>query len=132
MEDLAEALRGVLSGEEKVLAAYLFGSKARGESSPESDVDVAVLLSELPENLLDFYLSLAGRLVEAAGNVDLVIANLAPPALNFQVISRGRLVYCRDERARIAFEARVLDEFMDLSRALRRYDECMLEEILSR
>jgi len=40
-------------------SAVLFGSHARGEDREESDVDVAVILSEMPDSLIDTKLALA-------------------------------------------------------------------------
>ena len=40
-------------------SAILFGSHARGEDSEDSDVDVAVVLTDLPASLIDTKLALA-------------------------------------------------------------------------
>ena len=40
-------------------SAVLFGSHARGEGREESDVDVAVILSDMPDSLIDTKLALA-------------------------------------------------------------------------
>jgi predicted nucleotidyltransferase len=56
-EEVIEALRRVFNDDERVLVAYIFGSKARGTDMESSDVDIAVLLSSTPENLLDYYLT---------------------------------------------------------------------------
>jgi len=40
-------------------SAILFGSHARGEDREESDVDVAVVLTDLPASLIDTKLALA-------------------------------------------------------------------------
>lgn len=40
----ARELRGLLAGERGIKEAYLFGSVARGEEKPESDIDVALLV----------------------------------------------------------------------------------------
>lgn len=50
--EVSGALKEVFEGDEKILAAYLFGSKARGTNIEGGDVDVAVFLSATPENLL--------------------------------------------------------------------------------
>jgi predicted nucleotidyltransferase len=57
LEEVIEALRRVFDDDERVLVAYIFGSKARGTDMESSDVDIAVLLSSSPENLLDYYLT---------------------------------------------------------------------------
>jgi predicted nucleotidyltransferase len=126
-----EALSRFFEGEHEVLVAYLFGSSARGFSSLESDVDIAVLLATAAGGLLDAYLRLVDGLSQVLGDrLDLVILNAAPPLLKYQVIKHGKVVFCRDERARVAFEARAMSEYLDLAIALRRYDECLLRRML--
>ena len=122
----------ILFGEEnRVLVAYLFGSHAKGNQTTKSDIDIAVLLSEVPQKILEYYLHLVNELSQVLGNeIDLIILNTAPPLLKHQTIKHGKLVYCRDEKSRIEFEARTQDEYLDFSRALARYDECFLKRVL--
>jgi predicted nucleotidyltransferase len=127
----AEALTVVFEKDSMIQVAYLFGSRCKGTNVPESDIDVAVLLAELPDEMLDYYLDLIGRLSEVLGdNVDLVVLNAAPPLLRHQVISCGKVIYSRDERARVEFEARAEREYLDFSRFKERYDERMMEELV--
>jgi len=44
---------------ERFHSAILFGSHARGEGREDSDVDVAVVLSDMPASLIDTKLALA-------------------------------------------------------------------------
>lgn len=113
-----------------MLVAYLFGSHIRGASTSQSDVDVAVLLSTIPKNLLEYFLHLVNEASKVIrGELDLIILNLAPPLLKHQVIRHGKVIYCRDEGARVEFEAGAEDEYLDLRRANGRYDERLLREI---
>ncbi|MEM1913610.1 MAG: nucleotidyltransferase domain-containing protein [Thermofilaceae archaeon] len=124
------ALAKIFQDEERILAAYLFGSRAKGYATPESDYDIAVLLSETPRDLLDFYLRLLNKLTDTLGdNVDLVILNEAPPELKYQVVKHGKPIYVRNERARVAFESRTIREYLDFSRILKRYDECLAKRL---
>lgn len=131
-EEIIAALRETLKNEEKISAAYLFGSYARGANTPLSDVDIAVLLSETPKNLLEYHLHLINKLSSIVGdNMDLIILNTAPPMLKHQIIKHGRIIYSRSERERVIFEAKAECEYLDFSRALRRYDECLIKQILT-
>jgi len=63
----------------------VFGSVARGDASPESDVDVLV---ELDESTFDRYMDLKLYLEDLLGRrVDLVQADRIKPALRDQILS---------------------------------------------
>jgi len=108
--------------EQEIVALYLFGSAAAGTQTPLSDIDIAVLL---PENIpahqhFDRRLQMTLDLMKLLGTdkIDLVILNQAPPLLKYQVINRGKVIYCRDERQRSHFEARVILEYLDFKPVL--------------
>jgi hypothetical protein len=97
---------------------YLFGSQVSGEVWGESDVDLAVLLG--PGVSRDRYggirVELIGELMSVFGSnkVDVVILNEAPPLLTYEgVIRSGRLLFEKDKLARIRFEVRAFQEYMD-------------------
>ena len=73
------ALRQELSERYTVVRIGVFGSCARGDDSPESDVDILV---ELAEPTFDHYMDLKFRLEEVLGRpVDLVMADTVKPRL---------------------------------------------------
>lgn len=104
---LVRALRAALATYPAVQVAYLFGSRARGETRDGSDVDVAVLGEVDP-------LSLASDLESAAGaRVDLVQLRSAPVELAARVVQEGVRLLVRDETARVSHHAEVLDRYFD-------------------
>jgi len=126
----ASRLVDVFKHDERILVAYMFGSKSRGLQTTESDTDIAVLLYELPKNLLDYYLDLMERLSTVLGDsIDLVVLNTAPPLLKHQVIKYGKILYSRDEEARVEFEARAIKEYLDFTPRSDEYDEVLIEEM---
>ena len=67
-----------------VQSLYVFGSTARGEAGPESDVDLLVELSR-PMGLFQF-LAIRYRLEELlGGSVDLVVADGLKPSIRQRV-----------------------------------------------
>lgn len=109
--------------------AYLFGSAARGETAPLSDLDVAVLFASPVTRAErdELVLELAGRLQRPGGpRVDVTVLEEAPPALRHRVVRDGRILLCLDEPCRIAFETRALREFLDFQPLLDRYDAALL------
>ena len=112
-----------------VLLAYLYGSHARGEAGPASDVDVAVLLEEM-DDATTALAGLAYALVAASGcsRVDLVLLNEVPVELAYAVIVEGRVLHRRDERTRVEYEAWVLGRYADYLPVLRTQRKEILDE----
>ncbi len=104
-------IQDVLRCEPDVVVAYLFGSHARGEAGPLSDVDIGVLLAgdgAAHGRLLD-------TLVERLGTerIDLVSLARAPLPLRYRAVRDGRLLVCRDEKLRQRFEAESVLRYLD-------------------
>lgn len=106
-----------------VAAAYLFGSRARGDAAAGSDVDVAVLLTGADRGALLGPLSrLSGVLErELERTVDLIDMRVAPPDLVHRILRDGELVLDRIPDERVAFEVRSRNEYFDLLPHLERY-----------
>jgi len=117
---LAEELAAV---DDRLVAAYLFGSVARGMDSPSSDVDVGILLQTASSDELNgLRLTLEGDLERALRQrTQVVVLNNAPPDLVHRVLRDGRLFLDRDRGARIRFEVRTRNEYFDLLPILNRY-----------
>ena len=110
-------LSAFLATRREILAAYLFGSFASDRARPDSDIDIAVVVDEknLRPNSLKYRLALMAELGSVLGrsDVDLVLMNEAPPALAQNIITKGRLIFERSRSARVAFQVRTLNVFMD-------------------
>ena len=124
----AEQLRRAFKGREQgVAAVYLFGSVARGESRPGSDLDVAVLFEPAPERgtfeslRLDLRAELESDLRQ---EIDFVVLNHAPPDLSHRVLRDAELVIEPDPSARVRFEVRARNEYWDLKPYLDEYRRC--------
>lgn len=107
-----------------VKAAYVAGSLAnRTTFGHLNDVDIAILLMEQikSDQFLDYqfyFLSeLAKRLDSDA--IDVVILNKASLMLKLQVIKHGQILYSRDEKQRVQFEARAVMDYLDY----KKFDE---------
>lgn len=125
---LAAELRSVLAKDERVDCAWLFGSVARGEAGPLSDVDVAVLLDAAvpPETRMDIAAALVEALERCCGRVDLVLLEEASPALRHRVFREGLLLFERDVRRRVAFETRGIQEYLDFQPLAEIYDRALI------
>lgn len=108
---------------DEVLAAYLFGSVARGTAHAGSDVDLALLLRNRPPATLEgLQLDLAASLErELRLPVEVVVLNTAPADLTHRVLRDGRVLLDRDRAARIRFEVQARNEYFDLEPLRRLY-----------
>jgi predicted nucleotidyltransferase len=108
-----------------VLAAYVFGSRARGEERAHSDLDVALL--EMPGRSLDIDAEdrLRRAIALATGlSVDLAWLRPSSPVLAYEVLASGRRVYARDAELADEIEECLLRRYLDtehLRRVQREY-----------
>lgn len=121
--DVVAKAEEVLRGDERLVAAYLFGSYAKGTARTDSDVDIAILFSEpTPARLGGASDQLARRLETALDrDVDVVDLSRAPADLVHRVLRDGLLLMDRDRARRIAFEVRRRAEYLDLKPYLDEY-----------
>jgi predicted nucleotidyltransferase len=124
-ETLISRITTVLQTERPVIIAYLYGSFTGAESF--RDLDVAVYLdTDILRNTsqtFEYALTLGTELdIEISEvTVDLVPLNLAPLPFAFAVLSRGRLLFSRDEQERVNYEARIRSLYFDFLPHLRFY-----------
>jgi predicted nucleotidyltransferase len=100
-----------------LLAIYVFGSHASGDSHAESDLDLAVLLPGTADPLSIWRLS--GELADIVGvPVDLVDLRSASTVMQYQIMTKGQRLWARSLEAGL-FEAFVLSEktALDTARA---------------
>ncbi len=109
-----------------LIAVYLYGSSARDQIRPDSDVDIA-LLADAPlasETLFD----LSAELAEILGrDVDLVDLARATPVLCMQVLE-GKVLFCADPQKLAWFENLAMSRYCQLNADRRE----ILNDILSR
>lgn len=93
--------------------AYLFGSCARGQAGPLSDIDLAVYLDYRldPFTAKLRYLEELYRLLNTE-RCDLVVLNNAPLILQYEVIRYGKVLKENKQR-RVSFETKVIREYLD-------------------
>jgi uncharacterized protein len=99
-----------------VVAAYRFGSTARGTASQTSDLDLAVLLDPtLPKKQYSRRREqlLCGAEKAIPQEVDLILFNEASSFLKYHILRTGQLFYERVGRVGRRFEAGALIEFFD-------------------
>jgi len=123
--DLSTAVKRALDGRRDVVAAYVFGSVARGLAHDGSDVDVGLLLEEgvriSPYELSRIALEIESN-VGSGREADVHAINNSSLRFIAQVLRDGRPVYVRDERKRIQFESAALLRYLDFKPHILLYD----------
>ena len=114
---IENAVTSCLAARKEVLAAYIFGSVASGRARRDSDVDIAVLVSDkiMRGDSWKYRLESISSLVDALcrDDVDLILLNEAPPLLAHRVLSKGKLILERSASARVAFQVRTVNRYLD-------------------
>jgi predicted nucleotidyltransferase len=126
----------VLAAHPAVNLAYLFGSAASGHMTPLSDVDIALITAPRlsPHDRLKLELAVADALAQHCGlaNADVRVINEAPVMLRGQVVTEGRLLFARDEVARVEFETRTRSEYFDFLPSAEQLREAFFAAVLQR
>lgn len=115
--DIQKALQHVQDRLPGILAVYVFGSHASGDSNNDSDLDIAVLLPGTADPLLIWRLS--GELADIVGvPVDLVDLRAASTVMQYQIVTKGQRQWGQTPDAGL-FEVFVLSEktALDTARA---------------
>ena len=118
LQTAAERVSELVAGKPEILAAYIFGSVATGRARANSDIDIAVLLDAefMKRRPSKYRTDLIAEAGSALGtfDADVVLLNEVSPALAHNVITKGKLIYERSRSARVAFQVKNLNEFLDL------------------
>lgn len=118
-------LNDYFSKRNDIIAAYLFGSQARGRIGKLSDIDVAVLLDGdwNKQGMFKTRLEILGELSDLLRreDIDVVILNEAPPLLAHRILKEGKLLHSRTEKKRLDYEVRAILRYLDWKPFLEKY-----------
>jgi predicted nucleotidyltransferase len=107
---LHEARKELLGAMPDAWACYAFGSVVRGDSRPDSDIDLAVLLP--PGHSIPEPLQLAARLVSSLGrDVDLVDLRNVGDILRMEIIGDDMAFYVADPDRLLGWEAESMTDY---------------------
>lgn len=118
LADVLAALKRAVEGSPRLAAAYVYGSTARGHTTPLSDLDVALLFSadltdpgERRQLASDIAVSLARDL--GSRPIDIRDAEALPLAVQGEVVTGGVRAASTDDVRRVRFEADVRQRYFD-------------------
>ena len=134
---LPDRLTEAIREEGDVVFVYLFGSAAKGRLRSASDLDLAVFFDAERKGTsrgatAERALDLEGHLETRLGRpVQVVALDHAPPELVQNALGHGRLLFSRDEEARVRFYVEAGRRLYDRAHArsiFERYRERRIEE----
>ncbi|HHV77719.1 MAG TPA: nucleotidyltransferase domain-containing protein [Syntrophothermus lipocalidus] len=132
-EDIINSIRDYLASQPDIIAAYLFGSLAKGTFRRGSDIDIAVLFAPGTRDKLahftrklDLEIALTDMVHRSVQVVDLEEAS---PPLQHQVRKYGRLLVDKDKHYRVDFEVRSRRNYFDLQHFYRLQKEALFTKL---
>jgi len=120
-EDL-EKILAELKSHPKVVAVYLFGSYVRGEATPLSDIDIAVILKDIDPQTEGEIGSLY------SDKIDLVLFHRLPIYIQFEVLKEGKELFVADEEYLTEVRFQVIRDYLEHEWLYRRLKEDILSE----
>jgi predicted nucleotidyltransferase len=96
-----------------VVLCYLHGSVALDQARNDSDVDIAVLFEQLPEDSVKATTAIVTALhgFVPEHEMDIAILNNASPLLAQSVVVNGKLLYARSSGDDLLFQIRVMHDY---------------------
>jgi len=110
IQEIKKVVVDILKREISPWLIILFGSLAKGNFRQDSDIDIAFFSDREVSNIERFRISqeLADKLNR---DVDLVDLKSASTVLKAQIVGKGEVIYCEDEKRKNLFFMRVLKEY---------------------
>lgn len=121
----------ILQADTEIAAAILFGSQAKGNTTQESDIDLALLYDKKsipkPLDLLQFRQQLSDSMMQ---EVDIVLLNDASPIIAMQAVKNGIPLLIRDPKSYELFEIKLITEYADVKHMREPFEKNILKRKL--
>ncbi|MDR7871149.1 MAG: nucleotidyltransferase domain-containing protein [Tissierellaceae bacterium] len=126
--DIIRKCMNTLIEYEDIIFAYIFGSYAQGKMRLNSDIDIAIYLSQKID--VDKYIDIKMQLTEVCKTeVDLIILNDATPLLKYEIYKNNILLFTRDKDTETRYKVKTLFEFNDMKRYLNLTYDSTIERL---
>jgi predicted nucleotidyltransferase len=113
-----------------IVYAILFGSIVEGRFiKGESDIDLAVKVDRLDKSELFNFLKNFIRDMEM-DNLDVVVINFAPFSLNYEILMRGKVVFCKNEDELFEDKLRIIKLYDDWLHFSKVFEERELRKVM--
>ncbi len=118
VEDNLEKIKPIVDElqREEVHAIYLFGSHAKGNAGPTSDIDICVITEkEIPRSAKEKIMSNSSRHIDISLFWDL------PQTIRFRVFREGKPLYAKEELLLQRLKVATLKSYLDIQPMIKRY-----------
>lgn len=110
-----------------IFFGYIFGSFGTSRETSLSDIDIAVYINQDYDKYKRFKLRLELlNILEKElypKHVDLIILNDSPIILNYDIITKGSVIYQKSKQARLQFEQKALKFYFDFKPFSDKFNE---------
>lgn len=130
LEHIEESLKPYKS---EIVCVLLFGSLARGQVGPLSDVDIAVLFehdisqSRLAELENELYKIISG--IIGTDELDLVTMNQAPLRIRYNILHERKILLCNDSEVFADFYFNTVREYLDFKPFMDEFNNEFLRKV---
>ncbi|MCD6547345.1 MAG: nucleotidyltransferase domain-containing protein [Nanoarchaeota archaeon] len=94
----------------EVQAVILFGSYAKKEQKPYSDIDIAVVLNPINEEVEDEIFSLSSN------SLDVVPFNKVPLYIQFEILKHGKILFMKNKRFFTDLVYKIISNYLEQTR----------------
>jgi len=129
-EQIWARISRILSSFPEITECYIFGSFLRGEFR---DIDLAILLHDefSPYHAMKFAMKVGRKIekdMEYCYEFDVRVLNFSPIQFQYEVIKKGKLIFSREERIPVRYEAHLLSQYLDYKQTSDWFDQRLLLE----
>lgn len=118
-----------------ILFAYLYGSHAKGEPHPFSDLDIAVFIDSKKKYAdLNLEISFSLRLDELLNHrysTEIRKINNLPLTVVGEILKYAHVIYCRDETKRVEYETQSRLAYFDFLHVIRHHQSIYRKKLLT-
>ena len=108
--NIVEKIKAIVSSEDNILFAYLFGSYAKGDFGSNSDIDIALYLKK---DSFDYQLEIIKKMqIATHKEIDLVVLNRAKNLFLIEDIINNSILL-KDNQQRLEYETYKWIEIID-------------------
>jgi predicted nucleotidyltransferase len=113
-----------------IVYAVLFGSIVEGRFIPgESDVDLAIKVDRLDRSQLFNFLKSLLRDLDVE-NLDIVLINFSPFSLSYEVLMRGKVIFCRNEEELLEDRLKIMRLHDDWAHLSKEFEKREVEKVM--